>query len=154
VRYALLLAIPLAVVAAYLALKPAGQADTPAVATGEVPASAPAAEPQPADEQSAVPEAAQSASKPAAPAPVVAAVAPSPAPVAQAPANATVSLAITPWGEVYVDGQKAGISPPLTRLEIEPGRHDIEIRNGTFATHHVKVDLDAEESLKIKHKFK
>jgi serine/threonine-protein kinase len=140
-------------VAAYLALKPAGQTDMPAVAATEVQSSEHAAEPQPAEAQPAVPAAVQ-VSKPAAPAPVVTAIAPTPAPVTQAPANATVSLAITPWGEVHVDGRKAGISPPLTRLELEPGTHDIEIRNGTFAAHHVTVDVAANQSLRIKHKFK
>ncbi len=69
-------------------------------------------------------------------------------------ANATASLAITPWGEVYVDGKKAGISPPLNRLALSPGTHDIEIRNGTFAPYRVKVNVTADQSLKIKHKFK
>jgi hypothetical protein len=75
-------------------------------------------------------------------------------PAAAATANATLSLAITPWGEVFVDGKQVGISPPLTRLELPPGKHNIEIRNGTFAAHHVKVNLDSDESVKIKHIFK
>lgn len=153
-RYALLLAIPLLAIAAYLALKPAGQAGMPAIATAEVPASEPAVEPQQTYEQPVVPVVEQAASKPAAPAPVAAAAAAASTPADMPPAHAILSLAITPWGEVYVDGKKAGVSPPLSRLELEPGMHDIEIRNGTFATHRVKVDLAAEQTFKIKHKFK
>ena len=68
-------------------------------------------------------------------------------------ANATATLAITPWGEVIVDGKKVGISPPLTKLELSPGAHSIEIRNGTFSPYHVKVNVTADQSLKIKHQF-
>jgi serine/threonine-protein kinase len=146
-RHALLLAIPLAALAAYLVLKPADQAPAPADASPEVQASGNGGEQQPA-------AAAQAPQTPAA-APVPATAADTtPAAAATATANATLSFAIAPWGEVFVDGRKAGISPPLTRLELPPGKHDIEIRNGTFAAHHVKVNLDSDESVKIKHIFK
>jgi serine/threonine-protein kinase len=75
------------------------------------------------------------------------------APAAQA-AKATLTFAITPWGEIYIDGRKAGISPPLTELALAPGAHSVEIRNSAFAPHHVRVNLDASETLKIKHIFK
>ena len=64
-----------------------------------------------------------------------------------------VRLAIAPWGEVYVDGKKAGVSPPLTEIRLPAGRHSIEIRNGAFAPHRQSVDLAPDASLRIKHKF-
>ncbi len=66
---------------------------------------------------------------------------------------ARVALAVTPWGEVYVDGRKRGISPPLAEIRIAPGKHTVEIRNTTFQPYATTVDLAAEASLKIKHKF-
>jgi class 3 adenylate cyclase len=67
---------------------------------------------------------------------------------------ATVSLGIAPWGEVYVDGNKKGVSPPLHSLQVAPGKHQIEIRNTTFSPYMQIVDLKSGEQLKIKHKFR
>ncbi|MEO8675649.1 MAG: serine/threonine-protein kinase [Casimicrobiaceae bacterium] len=84
---------------------------------------------------------------------------PEPTPVAVVPAPAIakpmarLSLAVTPWGEVYVDGRKSGISPPLTELKLAPGKHTIEIRNTTFPPYSQTVNLDANATLKIRHKF-
>ena len=48
----------------------------------------------------------------------------------QSGGSALLSFAITPWGEVYVDGKKAGAAPPLKELKISAGKHVIEIRIG------------------------
>lgn len=72
--------------------------------------------------------------------------------VATAP-NATVTFAITPWGEIFVDGRKEGVSPPLTEIRLKPGRHRIEIKNSTFPTYSNVVHLQSSGKLKIKHKF-
>ena len=69
-------------------------------------------------------------------------------------APATISLGIAPWGEVYVDGNKKGVSPPLNSLQLAPGNHRIEIRNTTFPSYRQDVDLKPGEQLKIKHKFR
>jgi serine/threonine-protein kinase len=68
-------------------------------------------------------------------------------------AEGRLRLAIAPWGEVYVDGKKAGVSPPLTEIRLPAGKHSIEIRNGTFAPHRKNVDLTTGATLRIKHKF-
>jgi len=69
-------------------------------------------------------------------------------------APAVVSLGIAPWGEIYLDGQKKGISPPLNRLQMDPGLHTIEIRNSTFTPFIRTVDLKPGEQLKVTCKFK
>jgi eukaryotic-like serine/threonine-protein kinase len=120
------------------------------------------------------PAEAQAAANTSAPAPAIpaaepveraapAAAAPAPAlepapPVASPPPAiakpmARVALAVTPWGEVYVDGRKSGVSPPLTELKLAPGKHTIEIRNTTFAPYSQSVSLEANATLKIRHKF-
>jgi len=77
------------------------------------------------------------------------------APVPQkSAAPAMVSLGIAPWGEVYVDGDKKGVSPPLNNLKLAPGKHQIEIRNTTFPSYTQDVDLKPGEELKIRHKFR
>ena len=75
------------------------------------------------------------------------------APVATAQGTAVVSLAIAPWGEVYVDGEKHGVSPPLHELKISAGTHTIEVRNTTFPSHVETVRAKTGERIKIKYKF-
>jgi len=67
--------------------------------------------------------------------------------------SATVSLGISPWGEVYVDGHKKGVSPPLNTLQLAPGKHTIEIRNTTFPPYQQTMNLNPGQKIKIKHKF-
>ncbi len=69
-------------------------------------------------------------------------------------APARVSLAVTPWGEIYLDGRMQGVSPPLTELEVMPGTHEIEIRNTTFPPYRQTFKVNAGGAIKIKHKFK
>jgi serine/threonine-protein kinase len=66
---------------------------------------------------------------------------------------AVLSLAIAPWGLVYVDGKARGVSPPLQEIEISAGRHRIEIRNTASETHVITVNAKPGERLRIKHKF-
>ena len=68
-------------------------------------------------------------------------------------AEALVSVAVTPWGEVYLDGRMQGVSPPLAELHVVPGNHEIEIRNTTFPVHTQAIHVKAGEHMKIKHKF-
>ena len=65
-----------------------------------------------------------------------------------------MSLAISPWGEVFIDGENMGVSPPLNSLQLEPGSHTVEIRNQAFAGYRDTVDVKPGQSLKIKHKFR
>ena len=64
-----------------------------------------------------------------------------------------LAFAVTPWGEVYVDGRRRGISPPLQEIKLSPGKHVVEIRNTNFQRHRQTVELDADASVRIKHKF-
>jgi eukaryotic-like serine/threonine-protein kinase len=83
------------------------------------------------------------------PAPTVAATKPPPA----AERVGRVAFAVTPWGEIYVDGKRRGISPPLKEVRLSPGKHVVEIRNTNFKRHSETVELAADASVRIKHKF-
>ena len=74
-------------------------------------------------------------------------------PPAVAPALGVVRIAITPWGEIEVDGRAAGITPPLVRLELSAGSHDITIRNGDFPPYTTRVDVDPAQPTVIRHRF-
>lgn len=68
-------------------------------------------------------------------------------------AAALVGVAVTPWGEIYLDGRMQGVSPPLAELQVAPGKHEIEIRNTTFPAYTQSIHVKAGEKIKIKHKF-
>ena len=76
-----------------------------------------------------------------------------PVAVAEIAAPATVSFAISPWGEVHVNGKMRGISPPLRNVDLTPGRHRIEIRNADFPPHVEIVDARSGSRIRIRHKF-
>lgn len=67
--------------------------------------------------------------------------------------TATVQFAVSPWGEIYVDGVKKGIAPPLTKVTLDTGKHTIELRNPSASAYQTEVDLKAGDKVKIKHKF-
>ncbi|MDO9109164.1 MAG: adenylate/guanylate cyclase domain-containing protein [Desulfatirhabdiaceae bacterium] len=75
---------------------------------------------------------------------------PQPAPLAP---NAIIQFAVTPWGEVYVDGKHKGASPPLTSVSLSPGKHRIEIKNTSLPPYSQTHDIKPNEKLKISHKF-
>lgn len=68
-------------------------------------------------------------------------------------ASGRIRLAISPWGEVRVDGKMLGVSPPLNEIRLPAGKHRIEIRNGSFPPYRQSVDLAGDANLRIKHKF-
>jgi hypothetical protein len=71
---------------------------------------------------------------------------------AQSPGR--LELAITPWGEVLVDGKSRGTSPPVRKLEISAGTHTIEIRNTTFPAYKERIEVKAGEATRIRHRFR
>jgi hypothetical protein len=66
---------------------------------------------------------------------------------------ASIQLAISPWGEVRVDDKIVGVTPPLSRLELAPGAHRIEIKNGKLRTYRQTLQLRPSQTIKLKHKF-
>jgi hypothetical protein len=66
---------------------------------------------------------------------------------------AVIELNITPRGEVFVDGVWQGTSPPLTRLEVGPGAHSIEVRNRPSPPLSLEVSLGSGEAMTITHTF-
>lgn len=123
------------VLAATAAPAPADAAPAPA------PAPVPAPTPTPAP-------------TPAAPAPLAGPVPPPPAlhAAAPAPATATYKLIIKPWGTVYVDGVRRGISPPLKSLTLT-GEHTIRIDHPDFRSRIVTVHPGRDDSTRIEHDF-
>jgi eukaryotic-like serine/threonine-protein kinase len=64
----------------------------------------------------------------------------------------TVQIAVTPWGEVFVDGKSKGVAPPLSHLSLPVGAHSVEIRNGDDQ-YAVKIQVTSDNETKIGHRF-
>jgi hypothetical protein len=65
----------------------------------------------------------------------------------------TVTLAVAPWGEIFVNGDSYGRSPPLTRLSLPVGRHTIEVRNGEAESYVAQIDVTVDRAKHIRHSF-
>ncbi len=78
---------------------------------------------------------------------------PRPAATAAAPALGTVKVAISPWGQVEVDGTPVGTTPPLNELTLPEGRHQITIRNADFPAFTTQVTVTGGQAVTLKHRF-
>ena len=65
----------------------------------------------------------------------------------------TVRLAVSPWGQVEVDGVASGAAPPLTELKLAEGSHQIVVRNGDFAPFVATINVVGGQTTSIRHKF-
>lgn len=65
-----------------------------------------------------------------------------------------LAFAITPWGEVRVDGKTIGVSPPLQEIKVGAGRHRVEVRNSTFTPLVQVVEVKPGERIRIRHRFR
>ncbi len=65
----------------------------------------------------------------------------------------TVQLAIKPWGEIYVDGKKIGVTPPLHNIKLPPGKREILVRNADFVPFQTTLDVQPESLLLVSHRF-
>ena len=66
---------------------------------------------------------------------------------------ATLHLAIKPWGEVYVDGKKVGVTPPLRNIKVPPGTREIVVRNANSPPFHATLDVQPNTRMQISHRF-
>ena len=70
------------------------------------------------------------------------------------PRDATLNIVALPWAEVFVDGTRQGVSPPLRSIPLRPGKHRVELRNGSFPAHVQTVELKPGTELSITHRFR
>jgi serine/threonine-protein kinase len=74
-------------------------------------------------------------------------------PISAVLSEGVVQLAVSPWGQVEVDGKPMGISPPLTRLTLTSGNHTITVRNTDFPAYTTTVAVDGESPVTLRHRF-
>jgi serine/threonine-protein kinase len=64
-----------------------------------------------------------------------------------------LALAVTPWGEVFINGENKGISPPLNELTLPAGEYEVVIKNGDLKPFEQKIVVKAGERRRITFKF-
>ncbi len=67
--------------------------------------------------------------------------------------NGAVQLAISPWGQVEVNGASVGTTPPLTQLTLPAGQHSITVRNADFPPFTATVQVSADKPAVLRHRF-
>jgi class 3 adenylate cyclase len=133
--------------------KPDAKILQPTPSPAVVPASAPATDTAKADPK---PDAAKAAPKPEAPKPEAAKADASKDATKVAAASgppATLVFAISPWGEIFVNGKSRGVTPPMKSLKLDPGKYKIEIKNTTFPVHSESFELKARDEVTVRHRF-
>ncbi|CAG1016851.1 eukaryotic-like serine/threonine-protein kinase [Burkholderiaceae bacterium] len=73
--------------------------------------------------------------------------------ITAAPAAGVIRLAVSPWGQVEVDGTPVGTAPPLNEITLSEGRHQLTIRNADFPPYSASINVTAGQPLTIKHRF-
>jgi hypothetical protein len=70
-----------------------------------------------------------------------------------AAATGVLQLAVSPWGEVEVNGNSAGTTPPLARLTLPVGTHTVVIRNDDFPAYRTTVTVASDRAATVRHRF-
>jgi eukaryotic-like serine/threonine-protein kinase len=67
--------------------------------------------------------------------------------------TARLIIAVSPQGEIYIDGKHYGTTPPITTLDLEPGIHRIEVRSGSRKPYLTYMTVQAGDVRRIRHDF-
>jgi serine/threonine protein kinase len=67
--------------------------------------------------------------------------------------TAKIIVAVSPQGELYIDGRHYGTTPPITTLDLEPGMHRIEVRSGSRRPYVTYMTVSAGDERRIRHDF-
>jgi serine/threonine-protein kinase len=79
---------------------------------------------------------------------------PAAAPARQQPVRpAQLVLAVSPGGELYIDGVPHGATPPNTTFDLAPGMHRIEVRSGSRKPFLTYMTVQAGDVRRIRHDF-
>ena len=69
------------------------------------------------------------------------------------PKTARLTLAVSPWATVYIDGKFQGTTPPVMTLDLSPGRHLVEVRNSSQPAYLTYATMRAGEVRSLRHDF-
>jgi hypothetical protein len=67
--------------------------------------------------------------------------------------TAQLILAVSPGGELYINGEHHGTTPPATTFDLEPGMHRIEVRSGSRTPYVTYMTVEPGDVRRIRHDF-
>ncbi|MFT3956200.1 MAG: serine/threonine-protein kinase [Piscinibacter sp.] len=67
--------------------------------------------------------------------------------------SGSVRIAVSPWGNIEVNGTPVGTTPPLNELTLPEGKHQIVIRNADFPPYSATISVAPGQPVNLKHKF-
>jgi serine/threonine-protein kinase len=67
--------------------------------------------------------------------------------------TAKLILAVSPQGELYIDGKHYGTTPPIKTLDLEPGMRRIEIRSGSRKPYVTYMAVQPGDQRRVRHDF-
>ena len=106
-----------------------------------------------ADERSPVAQAESALAGASAPEPPPAIEPAAEVPEQQPAGTAQVIVAVSPRGEIYINGKHHGTTPPITTFALEPGMHRIEVRSGSRRPYLTYMTVQAGDVRRIRHDF-
>ncbi len=65
----------------------------------------------------------------------------------------TVRIAVSPWGNVEVDGTAVGTTPPLNELTLSEGHHQVTVRNADFPPYSTSINVVPGQPVTLRHRF-
>jgi serine/threonine protein kinase len=65
----------------------------------------------------------------------------------------TLHIQVKPWANILVDGVPMGVSPPLKKMALSVGQHEIRVMNPHFRDHVVNIEVASRKPVRIEHDF-
>jgi non-specific serine/threonine protein kinase len=65
----------------------------------------------------------------------------------------TLQLDIRPWGEVSINGQSRGVSPPMKQLSLPEGKYDVSVTNPGSQPYFRVIEVFVGKTVSIRHEF-
>ncbi len=69
------------------------------------------------------------------------------------PSPALLKLQVKPRGEIFVDGVSRGLTPPITQIQVAPGKHVVQIRAPGQPSVEIPLELQPGEQVTLTHTF-
>jgi hypothetical protein len=67
--------------------------------------------------------------------------------------DSNVRLRVEPWASVQVNGKNVGVTPPVTRLKLPPGKHTIRLSNPGFEPVRQTIHVARDRSVTVQHDY-
>ncbi|MES2934228.1 MAG: PEGA domain-containing protein, partial [Pseudomonadota bacterium] len=69
------------------------------------------------------------------------------------PTTVAVKLNIKPWGAIYVDDKQKGVSPPMKKMLLSEGKHQVRVVNSNFPDYVTEIQVSTKKLGSIEHDF-